>query len=517
MLRIVITLFFFIYAFDGYSQDISGKWYGNFGQYGLTVKVEELVVEFEVYNDSMVKGTSYLYYSRRNYEQYNIEGSYREADSTLYFSEVSEVEVRPGTLNSNMMGTYSMKLKDLQGIVRFEGKWQENEPSNYKRMLSTVWLQKLPPAEKEKPVIIPDDKPIIAVMPPVSKFRHPIEKKVHPAEIPARLVTISKIEGDNNRLKLPSASVFSSPQYKNVQLEAYNTSKVRMHNIEVDRNRLQLPNINTINRPEHKSVHPEAYNSNKVMIRDIPADRYRVQPPRVSTFNKPGPKNVQLEAYNTSIVSMHNIAADRSKIQLPYASTFSRPEHKVVHPEAFKTSNIGMLAIEVDRVRMELPITNIISKPEYQMVAPIPNQLSQLTKSDIGIDRIRKPRPSDTNLKRNTIIDKTIGIGSTEKDSVKIEIVDNAKIDDDVISIYINDSLVLHKQRISEIPVVLYVMLNKNIPVHTIKMAAESYGSMPPCTAHITVTANNQKHEFDLESYFNKNSGFTLRLNTDNE
>lgn len=516
MFRIGIILLISIYAFDGYSQDISGKWYGNFGQYGLTVKVEELVVEFEVYNDSLVRGSSYLYYSRRNFEQYNIEGSYRKADSTLYFSEVSEVEVRPGTLNSNMMGTYSMKLKDLQDIVRFEGKWQENEPGNYKRMSSSVWLQKLPSAEKEQPMIV-EDQPIIAVLPPVNRFRHPTEKIVLPTEIPARLVTKSTIETDYNRLKLPSTRAFNNPGYKNVQLEAYNTSKVSMYNIEVDKNRLQLPNVSTINRPEDKSVHLDAYKSNKVEIQNIPADGLRLQPLYINTFNKPEPKNVQLEAYNSGKASIHNIPADRSKIQLPHTSAFSRPQGNMIHPKGLKTSNIGMQAIEPDRVRVELPKTNTISKSEYQTAVPIANQSSRLTKSNISSDRIRKPRPSDTNLKRNTIIDKTIGIGGSEKDSVKIEIIDNAKIDDDVISIYINDSLVLHKQRISEVPVVLYVMLNKNIPIHTVKMAAESYGSMPPCTAHITVSSNNQKYEFDLESYFYKNSGFTLSLNTDNE
>ena len=89
MHRIAITLFLLILsATYGYCQDLSGKWYGNYAKSFLGSNVDELVIELELYNDSLIRGTSKLFYGRNNYEHYVLKGVYRKSDSTIYFSEV---------------------------------------------------------------------------------------------------------------------------------------------------------------------------------------------------------------------------------------------------------------------------------------------------------------------------------------------------------------------------------------------------------------------------------------------
>ena len=116
----------------------------------------------------------------------------------------------------------------------------------------------------------------------------------------------------------------------------------------------------------------------------------------------------------------------------------------------------------------------------------------------------------DKNLERNYHIEKSIAVG--EYDVVKIEILDNARIDNDIVSVYLNDSLLIHMQKISDIPFEFYVTLDKSNPTTLIKLAAESYGSMPPCTASMIVTAGDNTYTFDLNSTYDSNAAFELTL-----
>lgn len=119
----------------------------------------------------------------------------------------------------------------------------------------------------------------------------------------------------------------------------------------------------------------------------------------------------------------------------------------------------------------------------------------------------------DKNLERASEIQSLIEVPLSEKDSIKVELFDNMQIDGDIISLYVNDSTVLYKQLLTATPLVFYVSLNKGEPVCKIKMAAESMGSDPPCTALMLVTTSKGvKHQVNLSSNYGKNSIVELFL-----
>ncbi|HEY9177577.1 MAG TPA: hypothetical protein VIN07_07800, partial [Flavipsychrobacter sp.] len=124
-------------------QDISGKWVGNYGKSLLSTDVNKLEVNIELYNDSLVKGTSHLQYGKDHYEYYVINGVYRKQDSTIYFSEDKEIEVDVGMLTTTVMGNYTLKLKVYDATMRFEGKWRENGDGLLAMMATKVWLEKV--------------------------------------------------------------------------------------------------------------------------------------------------------------------------------------------------------------------------------------------------------------------------------------------------------------------------------------------------------------------------------------
>lgn len=290
MLRLAL-LILLSYSFAAYSQDISGKWKGNYGKSFLSASINELVVDIELLDDSTVTGTSHLYYGGDKYEHYVINGHYHSVDSTIYFSEDEEIDVKLGMLASNVMGNYTMKLSVKDTLMRFEGKWKENGSGLMSMMATRVWLEK------------------------------PIPKKT------------------------------------------------------------------------------------------------TIQETTVTT------------------------------------------------------------------------------------AAEIKDTITPLSKDTI----------TKTNVPPIRIL-RVIEVDSTEQDSIRIEITDNARIDNDMISLYINDALVIHKQRISNTPLVVKTSVSKNNPQISIRMQAESYGSMPPCTARLSIITPKTSYAVDVESNYSTSGGISIVL-----
>jgi hypothetical protein len=111
----------------------------------------------------------------------------------------------------------------------------------------------------------------------------------------------------------------------------------------------------------------------------------------------------------------------------------------------------------------------------------------------------------DNKLRRWKDVQQVIELRSDEKDSIKIEIRDNAEIDNDKVSVFLNDSLLLEKATIASAPIVRYINLPDSAKFADIAMVAESLGSIPPCTATMKITTRRKSYSFSLNSDYTKN------------
>ena len=127
-------------------------------------------------------------------------------------------------------------------------------------------------------------------------------------------------------------------------------------------------------------------------------------------------------------------------------------------------------------------------------------------------DAARYSKLIDTLLNRKIDIQSLIEINKKEKDSIKVEIYDNATVDGDSVSVYYNDSIIVSKKMISLNPITFSISLNKEHPINKIKLAAESLGLYPPCTAIMIITTKTKRYEVSLSSDFNKNAVAELFL-----
>lgn len=97
-------------------------------------------------------------------------------------------------------------------------------------------------------------------------------------------------------------------------------------------------------------------------------------------------------------------------------------------------------------------------------------------------------------------VQKVIEIRENEKDSIKVELVDNGEIDNDSVSVFFNDQIVLAKQRISASPISFFLSLPDSGKVHMIKLVAENLGTIPPNTALMIITTKTNRYQIFLTS-----------------
>jgi|GEM_PF-109221 len=110
--------------------------------------------------------------------------------------------------------------------------------------------------------------------------------------------------------------------------------------------------------------------------------------------------------------------------------------------------------------------------------------------------------------KRKQILGKLIDVAS---DSVRLSFYDNAEIDGDSISVFVNGALVIAHQELSERAFNVYVKLDSTKDINEVSMFAENLGKYPPNTALMVISDGEKRYETFLSSDFSGNATIRLR------
>ncbi len=88
---------------------------------------------------------------------------------------------------------------------------------------------------------------------------------------------------------------------------------------------------------------------------------------------------------------------------------------------------------------------------------------------------------------------------------IKIELYDNAEIDDDTVTVLLNNTLLLYKKRLTDKP--LQLMFNAFPGTeYELIMYADNLGRIPPNTALMVITAGKKRYELRLASSLEKSA-----------
>jgi len=96
---------------------------------------------------------------------------------------------------------------------------------------------------------------------------------------------------------------------------------------------------------------------------------------------------------------------------------------------------------------------------------------------------------------------------------VKIELYDNAEIDDDTVTVLLNNTLLLYKKRLTDKPLTTHFTAFPNQD-YELMMYADNLGRIPPNTSLMIITAGKKRYEMRISSSEQKTAVVKLRYET---
>ncbi|MBY0535143.1 MAG: hypothetical protein K2P88_04760 [Chitinophagaceae bacterium] len=103
---------------------------------------------------------------------------------------------------------------------------------------------------------------------------------------------------------------------------------------------------------------------------------------------------------------------------------------------------------------------------------------------------------------REKEIVQTIVIDTNE---VTIELYDNAEIDGDTVTVFVNNTMLLHKKMLTDRPLKLSFTAFPNME-YEVMMYAENLGRIPPNTSLMIITAGKKRYEMRISSSESKSA-----------
>ncbi|MCU7549125.1 hypothetical protein OCK74_08360 [Chitinophagaceae bacterium LB-8] len=116
--------------------------------------------------------------------------------------------------------------------------------------------------------------------------------------------------------------------------------------------------------------------------------------------------------------------------------------------------------------------------------------------------------PTVTRSRQNELA-QTITV--KQKDLV-IRIYDNGEIDDDTISIYLDNKMLLANQRLTASPITINLKMDEDNSEHTLVMVAENMGRFPPNTSLMIVQDGDKRYQVRITSTEQKNAMVRFKL-----
>ncbi|HVZ26404.1 MAG TPA: hypothetical protein VG842_10135, partial [Sediminibacterium sp.] len=117
-------------------------------------------------------------------------------------------------------------------------------------------------------------------------------------------------------------------------------------------------------------------------------------------------------------------------------------------------------------------------------------------------------------LERANNLVKTITVSEPD---IEIDLYDNGTIDNDSISVYHNNELVVSHARLTYTPIVVKIKCTREDGRHEITIVAENLGDIPPNSALMVVKAGRERHEVSLDSNEQTNAKVVIQYQPKNK
>ncbi|MEJ7677452.1 MAG: hypothetical protein WKG06_06195 [Segetibacter sp.] len=152
----------------------------------------------------------------------------------------------------------------------------------------------------------------------------------------------------------------------------------------------------------------------------------------------------------------------------------------------------------------------ILSPVKDTLVATIKKQVvtPEVTKPVIKEKPVAVPAPKPLLTRANPLIKQI----ETEEAEIEINLYDNGEIDNDTVSVYHNNELIVSRARLSAKPVTFSIKVDTAHPYHELIMVANNLGSIPPNTSMMIITTKDKRYEVFISSSEQKNAKIVIGL-----
>lgn len=180
---------------------------------------------------------------------------------------------------------------------------------------------------------------------------------------------------------------------------------------------------------------------------------------------------------------------------------------------------IDSIATLYQKEKSQVIAAPVLPKPQPGMVVVVPpkkDTVQQIAKAEAPSTPPKEKKP-EVSAKPPAIEEKFIQrkkVFATELplegDTIEIHFYDNAEIDGDSISLFMNNVLVFEHVRLSDKPHIVKFAVKDLSETNELVMVAENLGSIPPNTSYMIAYINNQRYAANLAS--TENSSAMIRF-----
>jgi hypothetical protein len=195
-------------------------------------------------------------------------------------------------------------------------------------------------------------------------------------------------------------------------------------------------------------------------------------------------ENYTLGANDPDIIDSVSLVAKSNTIEKPVETV---ADDNTVSPPPVKNEDPAKK--EVATVPVKKQQNKIIQKNPYEETKIIPPTIEQKFTS------------------REKVFIKEIPLTG---DSIELDFYDNAEIDGDSISLFLNDKLVFQHIRLAEKAYVVKLAVNELQESNELTMVAENLGAIPPNTSYMVALVGDKRYDAQLAS--TENSSAMIKL-----
>ena len=164
--------------------------------------------------------------------------------------------------------------------------------------------------------------------------------------------------------------------------------------------------------------------------------------------------------------------------------------------------SVSMIAYAVNTEEDSRPIIQP-KKEEPVLIIPAPKEHANPKPNTTFIEKAKPPEPilpltiEEKFVTRKKVLTAEMPLTG---DSIELRFYDNAQVDGDSISLFLNDKLIFQHIRLTGSAYSIKLSVNELHDNNELIMVAENLGSIPPNTSYMTVQVGEKRYEARLES-----------------